>query len=370
MFKQRNAFAGLLAALALVVTGQAWAAGTASNTTVTNTVTVDYEVSGTTQSQLSDTVDFLVDNKVDLSVALVSNDTVIPNQADQVLTFTVTNAGNTTQGYLLAVENDGASDFAMNNVRIYIEDGTTAGFQSGEDTLYTGGTNAGDLDPNSGILGDDTMTVYIVADVPPRDGAGTSGTAPADTNVSIYNLLATTTEAGSTTVQADNSTDAWDSATLQVVYAEGAAGPHSSDADNDGQDSAQATYTVASAALTVTKSQEVISDGFSPAGFEKAIPGAVVRYTITLDNSTGSAAASALDVIDDIQEAEVTYNANSVVVNGEAINDGATGAGTGLNATVTITDEDTDTEDDRVRVSGFIVPAGASWDITFDVTID
>lgn len=366
MFVKSNKIAGLLAVLALTVAGQAWAAGTASTTPVDNTVTVDYEVSSVGQTQLSDTVQFLVDNKVDLTVAQVSNDTVIPNQADQVLTFTVTNTGNTTQGYLLAVENDGASDFAMNNVRIYIEDGTTAGFQSGEDTLYTGGTNAGDLDPNSVTPGDDTMTVYVVADVPPNGG----GSSPADTDVAIYNLLATTTVASSTTVQADNSTDAWDAATVQVVYAEGVAGTHSGDADNDGQDSAQATYTVASAALSVTKAQTVISDGFSPAGFEKAIPGATVRYTITLDNSTGGVAASALDVIDDIQEDEVTYVADSVVVNGEAIDDGDTGTGTGLDATVTITDEDTDTEDDRVRVSGFIVPAGASWDITFDVTID
>jgi hypothetical protein len=329
-------------------------------------VTVDYEVSSVAQSQLSDTVQFLVDNKVDLTVAQVSDDNVIPNQANQVLTYSVTNTGNTEQGYLLSVENDGASDFAMNNVRIYIEDGTTPGFQSGEDTLYTGGTNAGDLDPNSVTPGDDTMTVYVVADVPPNGG----GTSPADTEVSIYNLLATTTVAGSTTVQLDNSADAWAAGTVQVVYAEGTAGTNSSDADNDGQDSASATYTVVSAALTVTKSQAVISDGFSPAGFEKAIPGAVVRYTITLDNSTGGVAASAMDVIDDIQEDEVTYNADSVVVNGEAIDDGDTGTGTGLDATVTITDEGGAAEDDRVRVSGFIVPAGQSWDITFDVTID
>jgi len=365
MFVKSYKTVAMLAALAFGLIGQtAWAVGTASNTTVTNTVTVDYEVSSVAQTQLSDTVDFLVDNKVDLTVTVAGNLPVVPGQTDRLLTFTVTNTGNTTQGYLLDLENDATSDFAMNNVRIYIEDGTTVGFQSTEDTLYTPGTNAGDLDPNSVTPGDDTMTVYVLADVPPAGG----GTAPVNTDTSTYNLLATTTNAGTTTVTTDNSADAWDSATVQVVFAEGAAGPHSSDADNDGQDSAQADYAVTTAALAVNKLQTVVSDGVSVSN-PKAIPGATVRYSILLDNTTGNVAATNLDVIDDLQAAEVSYNVNSVTVNGEAINDGATGVGAGAGATVTVTDEGSG-EIDRVRVTGLTVPAGAAASVIFTVTID
>ncbi len=54
--------------------------------------------------------------------------------------------------------------------------------------------------------------------------------------------------------------------------------------------------------LAVSKTVEVVSDGFSSTGFEKAIPGAIVRYTITLTNSgTGSPDTGSIllaDVID------------------------------------------------------------------------
>jgi len=360
--------AGLLAFGAALVLGQsAFAAGITSGTSVTNNVSVTYEVSGTAQPTLTDDVTFVVDRLIDLSIA-VTNDTVIPNQANQVLTFVITNDGNNTQGYALAVANSTvADDFNMNNVRIYVEDGTTIGFQIGEDTLYTSGSgiNIGD------VLEDGSITVYVVADVPPNGG----GTAPLNTNVARYDLLVTTLNPGTNTVTTDNSADAWAAGSEQIVFAEGAAGPHASDALNDGELSATGTYTVTTAALVVTKSQAVVSDGFSPAGFEKAIPGAVVQYTITLDNTSGAVDATTLVVNDDFDDASITYNANSVDVvitnvgTDNNITDGGTGANTG--ATVTISDEGgVAAKDDRVQVSTFVVPAGETATITFDVTID
>lgn len=373
MFMQyRKHLAGLLAFGAALSIGQsAYAVGIASGTSVQNNVTVDYQVSGASQTQLSDSVTFLVDNKVDVSIA-VTNDTVIPNQADQVLTFTVVNEGNTTQGYRLAVANSSVADnFDMNNVTIYVEDGTTPGFQIAEDTLYVANTNAGDLDPNSVVPGADTMVVYVVADVPPNGG----GAAPSNTNTARYDLLVTTTNAGSATITTSNAGNAWNAATVQVVFAEGAAGPHASDTANDGELSATGTYTVSTAALVVTKSQAIISDGFSAVGFEKAIPGAVVRYTITLDNTAGAVNATTLVVNDDFDDASITYNPNTVDVaitglgTDTNIADGGTGAVTG--ATVTISDQGgVAAKDDRVQVSTFTVPAGQTATITFDATID
>lgn len=368
----RKHLAGLLAFGAALMLGQsAYAVGIASGVSVQNDVTVDYQVGGTAQTQLTDSVSFLVDNKIDLSIAVV-DDTVVPNQADQVLTYTIVNEGNTTQGYRLAVANSTvADDFNMNAVTIYVEDGTTAGFQIAEDTLYVANTNAGDLDPN-GVLGvDDTMVVYVVADVPPNGG----GAAPANGEFARYDLLATTTNAGTAVITTDNSAAAWTPATVQVVFAEGAAGPHASDAVNDGELSATGEYEVTTAALIVTKSQAVLSDGFSPAGFEKAIPGAVVEYTITLDNSSGAIDATTLVVNDDFDDASITYNVNSVDVDITSVGtdtniaDGASGANTG--ATVTISDQGgVAAKDDRVQVSTFTVPAGETATITFSVTID
>lgn len=350
MSSMKQPMLGWLLVVALgLVAPSAWAVGTESGLTITNAVTVDYQVNSVAQSQLTASTSFVVDNKVDLTVSSGANLVVTPGQTDRVQTFTVTNTGNTTQGYLLAVEPDPASTFTAGNVRIYIESGATPGFQAAEDTLYVANTNAGDLNPN-GVLGvDDTMTVHVVVDVP---------AAATDGQESRVNLLATTTEAGSATVLLSNAADAWDPATVQVVFAEGAAGAHSADAPNDGKNSAQAVYEVASAALTVTKTPAVTDDGFSAADF-KAIPGATVQYTITLSN-TGSVDATDVEVVDTFP-ANVSYVTNSTTVDGEAINDGATGAVTGAVVTATATD---------LTVEGFTVPASDTVDVVFEVTID
>ena len=70
--------------------------------------------------------------------------------------------------------------------------------------------------------------------------------------------------------------------------------------------------------LTVTKTAAVISDGFSPAGQAKAIPGATVEYTITVQNNglvtSGAALTEAIP-------ADTTYVAGSTTLNGAAVAD-------------------------------------------------
>jgi hypothetical protein len=135
-------------------------------------------------------------------------------------------------------------------------------------------------------------------------------------------------------------------------------------------DVATCTVTNDDGLLVVTKTQSVISDGFSASGKEKSMPGATLRYTLTLDNSTSAIDATDLDVLDDFDDSKVTYSVNSVVVNGESISDGGTGVGSGVSANVTVSDEGGSAKKDRVRVQGFTVPALGSWDITFEVTVD
>jgi uncharacterized repeat protein (TIGR01451 family) len=277
---------GLILALAFFVGGTqtALAVGTASGVTISNTATVDYDVAGDNRSASSVAVDFVVDNRVDLTVANQdgNNVNVTPGSTDQVLTYTVTNTGNTTQGYLLTTAIPTAN-IPMGSVEIYIEDGTTPGFQIGEDTLYVGGTNAGDLDPNGVIGTDDVMTVYVVADTP---------AAAVDGNQDDVRLVAQTTNAGTATVTAASGTP---TAGVDVVFADGA-GP--SDADNDGQHSDAATYTVVSAALTAAKVIANVNDEF---GTGYSIPGAVVRYQITITNGgTGAVDADTVVVSDPI----------------------------------------------------------------------
>ncbi|MCB1615504.1 MAG: DUF11 domain-containing protein [Pseudomonadales bacterium] len=364
-FKLNKNLARWVAAGFFATAGQmAFAASTETpaDTDITNTATVSYSVSGVAQPDETGTRVFKVDNKVDLTVTGGTTN-VVANATDQVITFTVTNTGNETQGYALDIEANGGDDFDANNVRIYVEDGTTPGFQIGEDTLYTAGSgvNIGDLDPFSGT-GGDAINVYVVSDIPTSGG----GTAPTDGQTAEYNLLATTLVAGSTTVQGQTAgADTFNA--VDVVFADetgGSAGPHSSDAVEDGQASATGTYLVASAQLSVTKTSAVISDPVNGATNPKAIPGATVRYTITVSNAGGaSASATGVTLVDSIPT-NTTYTANTITLDAAAQTD------------IDDSGVPVDNSDFNVTNAGAVtvvigtVAAGASNVVTFDVTID
>ena len=128
---KQNLFVILLAgALAFGLSSVALAQNTPSGTTITNTATLDYSVAGTPQAQVaSNPANFLVDNKVDLTVttvdlAIVS---VIPGTFAQVLTYSVTNNGNTVQDYSLAALNSAtgafgeAETFDATGVAVYVD---------------------------------------------------------------------------------------------------------------------------------------------------------------------------------------------------------------------------------------------------------
>lgn len=349
MLKQTfNFVSRLLAAGVLVAAGQAVLAAsseTASGTTISNTATVSYSVGTVAQTPATATREFVVDNKVDFTVANTSGATVVPNAASQVLTFTVTNTGNTIQGYGLQAVASTVDDFDASNVRIYIENGA-AGFD-GSETLYTAG-NAGDLDPYA----TDSMTVYVVAEIPPNGG----GTAPGDGSTAAYDLIAVTLDAGTATATVET-TGADDAATVDVVFADGAG---VADAARDGVHSATGTYTVASSALSVSKTSDVISDPFNGTTNPKAIPGATVRYSVTVANAAGASASASSVVLVDAIPSNMTYVAGSIT----------------LNAATQTDADDTDESDYDVTNSGAVtvnlgtLTAGDTHTITFDVTVD
>lgn len=289
--------AAAFATAALLTSQSAQAAGTAAGTTVTNTVTVDFQVSGVGQTPVTANASFLVDDKVDLTVTNNSNATVVPGSTNQVTAFTLQNTGNATHGYSLAAST--SSVFTMNNIRIY-KDNNSDGNLDGGDTLYSLGTNVGDLAANA------TMRLLIVADTPAGAVNGNSAT---------YNLIATTLNAGTTTVTVeDNTADAAN--TVQVVFGDGAG---TADSAEDGKHSAAGTYTVATATISVTKTSAVVWDPYNLAVNPKRIPGARVEYTITVTNS-GAVNATGVTVRDTVP-ANTTYYAGSILLNGASQTD-------------------------------------------------
>ena len=291
--------------LMLLGAGGLYAAGTAAGTQVTNEVTLSYTVGGISQTDIVEDDDngFLVDNKND--VLVTTDDTVsvkvTPGSTAQVLTFTVKNEGNKVQDFILSAsqaavntEPFGLTDtFDATSVNVYVESGTTAGYQSGEDTATY-------IDE---LAADDSETVYVVASIP---GSATNGDAA---RVSLLAQVATGGTASSLGSATVNDTGADIEDTEQIVWAD-SAGSLTTDVATDGMHSDVSAYEVQSAVLTATKGSCVIWDPVNTTTNPKRIPGAVVRYTIQVANGAGAQDATSVSLTDTLN-ANVTYGIGS-----------------------------------------------------------
>ncbi|MFM7377712.1 MAG: hypothetical protein ACKO1O_06230, partial [Erythrobacter sp.] len=96
---------GAVSAVALVAMSStpALAAGTSAGTTITNTVSVNYNVGGNAQNAVTASDTFTVDQRVNVNVTAITTPvTVSPNQTNRVLAFDVTNLGNATADLALS----------------------------------------------------------------------------------------------------------------------------------------------------------------------------------------------------------------------------------------------------------------------------
>jgi hypothetical protein len=271
------------AALFGLISQSALAAGTVSGTTISNSATLNYSVGGFGQTGItSAAATFTVDNKVNLTVAKVADLNILPNSTNQALAYTVTNNGNTAQSYALSAV-AGAATATMSNVRIYL-DVDNSGTVTVGDTLYVDATTFGSVAP------DGFLRILIVADQ----------TAPTATNgqTAIYNLLAQTTNSGTTTVT--TATAGANTAGVDVVLAD-IAGSAAGDVALDGKHSAFATYTVAITVPTVVKTATLLCDPFTAVlANAKNIPGAMTQWSIVVTNpgATAVTLTSISDVLD------------------------------------------------------------------------
>jgi len=315
----------ILAATAglLLAAGQASADGTAAGTAVTNQTTVDYTVGVVNQPDVnSNTTSFVVDRRVLVTVAEVGNayTDVTPGAAAQVLTFTVTNDTNATMDFRLDVAQDttstadpfgGTDDFDATGPIAYLD--------VNDDGLYDAGDTQTFLDE---IAADDTVTVFVVSDIPFGQANGNSAS---------LTLTAIAAEAGAAGIGADSvqTAGAEDPDQIDIVFGDIAG---DTDGARDGRHSDDDAYRIQTATIVVTKTSTVISDPFNNISNPKRIPGAVVEYCITVEN-TGDAAATAVIVNDVLAGQPVTYEAGSLFTvdtgadctGGDAEDDGATG---------------------------------------------
>jgi uncharacterized repeat protein (TIGR01451 family) len=339
---------------AIAISQQSLAAGTASGTSITNTATVNYQVSGVAQPvvQSSPTgvgpaapTTFVVDNKVNLTVTRVDGAAVnvTPSGTNFYTTFKLTNTGNTSQGYQLAALNEatatanpfgaGADAFDMTApLRRFVS--TAACSTSSATPAYAQATDTTTL--VNTLAADACVYVFIVADTP---AAATNG------QLAVVRLTAITTAAGTSAATALAQTSGADTAAVDVVFA---------DTSRDGLEFAQDAYVVASAALSVAKTATIISDPFNLAVNPKAIPGAVIEYSIRLTN-TGSSNASVVTITDTLPTTGITYTTG--VYNAGASDVRIT---SGATTTFCVAEAGTDTNGDGcLRTAGGVFTVGA-----------
>jgi uncharacterized repeat protein (TIGR01451 family) len=377
----------VLAFLTLGVAGTARAVGTPANTPVDNLATVQYDVGATTQPVIESSptgnstagvgngtpTNFVVDDRVDLTVAEFSGGytVVAAGGLSEVLVFTVTNTGNATHDFSLTATDQvgGADPFggtdnfdALPAVGIFVD--------ANADDVYQPGTDVGTWVDELGD--DDAATVFVVRNIPGGQANG---------DVSAVRLTAQVAAAGGVGVQgadilADDAGIADDPATVQIVFADGAG---DIDAARDGAFSGTDAFRVGAAQISVSKTSQVLSDpingpftGVAP--FPKAIPGAVVEYTITVANAVAaSATATNVQVTDslaaEIASGAVVFDAAAYGVGGIQVTSPNLYGGAATGLTNAADADEGDFTADVVTVTGISLDAGETATVRFRVVI-
>jgi len=371
----------LLALIALVLIGLPGMllAATPPCTSITNQATVNFSVGGVSQTAVnSNTASFTVGVKVRLVVTNndTTNVTVSPGTTKAALKFTVLNDGNATNDVALsyvAAANGTASPYGGNDSF----DGTTIAIY--EDTDSNGTFNDGTDQPSTTIndLAPGSSKVYFIV-YTPNDLTQSPG------SIAVYYLVAQAKWADGTNISEGsiNVTNAMAGGTacgaggtpVDVVFADdNGPAPDANDGTRDGKHSDDGAYIVQNATITVSKSSAVYSDPVNGTTSPKAIPGAIVTYTITITNSGN---ANATVTVTDSLATQITngYLAFNTQFN-DGVNSCAAGQGIVVDGTCKTNANDGDNADwnlttaNTVTVTNLTVPQSSSKVVKFQVVI-
>lgn len=370
--KMRKAIGGLsllVGAVLLLGSGGAYAAGTAAGTKVTNSVSLDFQVHGTAQTQQTASVDFKVDDKLVISVANQDSGDITtntePGSQKAVSAFQVTNDGNAQQDVILSAVNmptgttDPKNTSASSDLLV-----TTSG-------VYSDSTCQTPISTISNMAVGAQQIVYICSSIPK---------SATNNQIAVVGLLAKVGAAGSGTAYASddkslnkNTTGTNGNITKELnIFAE-AASAHPATGDSgadDGASSDLGAYKVQAASLAITKSVAVTKDPTNDSN-PHAIPGATLEYTVTIDNAPGAQSATSLDVKDTIPS-NLTYIPGTINVQLQSASNGspcADSSGTVTSGSDTATCN-FNTSTKQIEVNGFSVDASKQVIITYDATIN
>lgn len=310
--KINKTLTALIAGASIGMSGQAFAIGTAADTSITNQATLTFDVGGVQQDVEVDDAVFTVDNKIDLSLAWndITATTAVPKEDNVVISYKLHNAGNNTQSYVLTYSHEATDGTTIGayttdyqtgaatpaslpaspgySYTLYQETGVTSGLQTSGLDLDTvlGSDQTGDIAPAALVadLSDDSKAtiIYLVVDNVPA--------ASFDTDILGFSLTATTHKSGAGAAEVNDTASNDLEGVSEAVFA---------DPDFDGFETAQSALEIVTAKLSLTKEVVVVSDPINSTTNPKAIPGATLRYTLTTTNE-GRAAADAVTVSEDL----------------------------------------------------------------------
>lgn len=309
--KNQMLWAVILIALAAIMTPRGAMASTAPCTQITNQATLSYSVGGTGQPDITSALDsnntFYVGVKAIVTVANqdAGNITVTPSTTPAVLKFNVKNDGNATLDFALAraaAANGVASPHGGGNDSF---DGTTVGVYVDVDSDGTYSSTVDTATAIDNLAGDGASKTVFVVYTP-------SDLTASDAALAVYYLTATSQWANGsvisqgtytpTAAQAGGACDG--TRQVEVVFGDGD-GPSAADtAARDGIHSDDSAYIVSNAAIGITKSKTMVWDPINFNSTPKAIPGAIVEYSVVVAN-TGGAAATLTSIVDNLDTANL-----------------------------------------------------------------
>jgi uncharacterized repeat protein (TIGR01451 family) len=300
----------LSSAAAVFGGGAAKAAGTTAGTQINNTASVSYTVNGTAQTTNSTTASFVVDRKVNFTVApdQAGSTSVNLGQTGAVAKFKVTNTTNGVQDFLLDPDQltlsvgiiTGTDNYDISAMKAYVDTNGNGVYDPGVDTQ----------DYIDELAPDASVNVFIVGNIP---------AAPASiqqAQVSMHVIAATGGQSGTkgSVLIPTDLTLANADGTVDIVFADDDSDGvlNLGDVARNGQGRAYAAFDIGNrnVALTVTKSALVLSDGVNVSN-PKAIPGATVQYCLLVNNATALTPANNVTLTDVIPTG-ATYVAGSV----------------------------------------------------------
>lgn len=323
--------------------GNAMAVGTEAGTDVNNRATLQYSVggggtltiesspTGNTGPSGSDTT-FKVDRRLDVEVSGGGTTLVQPDDDDAVIKFTLTNNGNADQGVIVTTAVDAGDDFdaeqaATTQISLCVDTNGNGSYDSGTDVCVTGTSPSLEIDTLLHDSGSNTIDVFLVGDIPSSVVNGNLANYTVQAQVGETGADADPTNTDVVAITADdnavdkNASDANKNTVLDLFADD--AGTAAGDVARDGKHSADGTYQVQAPDLTVSKVATVVWDPVSctnpePTGVAvatctaasgsaspKAIPGALIEYTIRVANGSPNA-ASGVVLTDDLTDEIVT----------------------------------------------------------------